>query len=145
MSAHAAQAIADDRSPCARRHCVNVSSQLLAAAYADCPGEPKSAATEEKQQNQSSCCFSVASCKCQAPSALGAQFRCSLSSVTEGRMPSSTTAAPCRTPRKGTPVAVAASTRRRAVDGSAISALITSTSVPHALIATSMLVAASVG
>ncbi|SHT89281.1 Uncharacterised protein [Mycobacteroides abscessus subsp. abscessus] len=41
-------------SPCARRQCVNPSSQLLAAAYAPWPGEPTSAAIDENEQNQSS-------------------------------------------------------------------------------------------
>ena len=38
--------------PWVRRHWVKVSSQLLAAAKAPCPGEPTSAAAEENEQNQ---------------------------------------------------------------------------------------------
>ena len=54
-------------SPCARRQEAKASSQLLAAAYAPCPGEPTNAAAEENAQNQSNDSLAVAQWRFHAP------------------------------------------------------------------------------
>src|ERR1700712_2478348 len=59
--AHAPHAITWAGRSLARRHLANESTQLLAAAYAPCPGEPTIAAADENEQNQSSGAVAVAS------------------------------------------------------------------------------------
>ncbi len=142
------QAIADDGGPCARRRPVNVSSQLLACGCV-C-GLPEASqrahAARPKKQNQSDRC---AQCRlgrrCRAAFAAGAQGPMrNLSSVTRGEdavldrgklRPGFHAQRQAR--RRG------GSARRCAVDG-CTDLNITSTSVPRAIIAVGMLVAASV-
>ena len=53
------------------RHATRASSHAFAHAYAACPGEPSSEATEEKATHQSSFRVAVTSCSRKAPGRLG--------------------------------------------------------------------------
>ena len=98
-SDHGPQLITAAGRPDALRHATRASSHALAHAYAPCPGEPNSEATEENPSHQSSSQLALAWCIRSAPAALGAQTRSRLSLLIENTRLSSITAAPCTMPR----------------------------------------------
>ena len=70
-SDHGPQLITAAGRPDALRHATRASSHALAHAYAACPGEPNSEATEENPTHQSSSQLALAWCMPQRPDGLG--------------------------------------------------------------------------